>query len=59
VDYTTPELYEAQIFEEYFENVEEIANGIDQENRTHRRDEDTKGRRSSDRHGTGSDNLRY
>ncbi|KAH9969561.1 hypothetical protein BC827DRAFT_1160938 [Russula dissimulans] len=56
--YATPELDEEQIFDDYLNHVEEIVDGIDQENRTNRRDEHTEGRQSSNRHGSGGQDGR-
>jgi hypothetical protein len=57
-DYATPELNEADIFDEILEDMGETVDGGDREHRSNGRDEGFEGRQSSNRHGNGSQDWR-
>ncbi|KAI9512382.1 hypothetical protein F5148DRAFT_973587 [Russula earlei] len=60
-DYTTyaaSELHESDIFDEPLEHVEEVVDGVDQENRTSRRNQDIEGGQSSNISGAGGQGWR-
>lgn len=57
-DYATPEFHEADIFDQYPQNVEEIVHGDDHSTRNNRRDEDRDERQSSNGRGNGIQDWR-